>query len=113
MVTGIPFTYDYSAWNRLLQEKEKGTVVEIEEEGKLVGYTINDDFLAMGGSLNPNKFLGVSDISSDSFGNNPSDWVAPSAALDLVKGTLSFTFPWDYADGYGYEQVRVVYTLRR
>lgn len=113
MVTGIPFTYDYSAWNRLLQEKEKGTVVEIEEEGKLVGYTINDDFLAMGGSLNPSKFLGVSDISSDSFGNNPSDWVAPSAALDLVKGTLSFTFPWDYADGYGYEQVRVVYTLRR
>ena len=23
MVTGIPFTYDYSAWNRLLKEKER------------------------------------------------------------------------------------------
>ena len=113
MIMGIPFTYDYSAWNRLLKEKEKGTVVEIEEDGKLVGYTINDDFLTMGGSLDPNRFLGVSNISSDTFGNNPSDWVAPSALLDLAKGTLSFTFPWDYADGNGYEQVRVVYTLHR
>ena len=113
MIMGIPFTYDYSAWNRLLKEKEKGTVVEIEEDGKLVGYTINDDFLTMGGSLDPNRFLGVSNISSDSFGNNPSDWIVPSAALDLAKGTLSFTFPWDYADGNGYEQVHVVYILHR
>ena len=113
MIMGIPFTYDYSAWNRLLKEKEKGTVVEIEEDGRLVGYTINDDFLTMGGSLDPNRFLGVSNISSDTFGNNPSDWVALSALLDLEKGTLSFTFPWDYADGNGYEQVHVVYTLHR
>ena len=113
MVTGIPFTYDYSAWNRLLKEKEKGTIVNIEEEGKIVGYTIDDDFLSMGGSLNPSRFLGVSDISRDVFGNNPSDWVASSAKLDFAKGTLSFTFPWDFADGNGYEQVHVVYTLHR
>ena len=113
MVTGIPFTYDYSAWNRLLKEKEKGTIVNIEEEGKIVGYTIDDDFLSMGGSLNPSRFLGVSDISRDAFGNDPSDWVASSAKLDFAKGTLSFTFPWDFADGNGYEQVHVVYTLHR
>ena len=113
MVTGIPFTYDYSAWNRLLKEKEKGTIVNIEEEGKIVGYTIDDDFLSMGGSLNPSRFLGVSDISRDVFGNDPSDWVAPSAKLDFTKGTLSFTFPWDFADGSGYEHVHVVYTLHR
>jgi len=53
----------------------------------------------------------MSNISNDEFGNNPSDWVAPSATLDLQKGKLSFLFPWDYADGNGYEQVSVVYTL--
>ena len=113
MITCIPFKYDYSAWNRLLEEKAKGTIVEIEEDGNTVGYTIDDDFLLMGGSLNPNKFLGVSDISSDGFGNSPSDWIASSSVLDFTKGTLTFTFPWDFADANGYEQVTVVYTLHQ
>jgi len=110
MITGLPFIYHYSLWERLLQKR--GSIVEIEEDGKIVGYTIDDDFFMQGGSLNPNKFLGMSNISNDEFGNNPSDWVAPSATLDLQKGKLSFLFPWDYADGNGYEQVSVVYTLR-
>ena len=110
MITGLPFIYHYSLWDRLLQKR--GSIVEIEEDGKIVGYTIDDDFFMQGGSLNPNKFLGMSNISNDEFGNNPSDWVAPSATLDLQKGKLSFLFPWDYADGNGYEQVSVVYTLR-
>ena len=113
MITCIPFKYDYSAWNRLLEEKAKGTIVEIEEDGNTVGYTIDDDFLLMGGSLNPNKFLGVSDISSDGFGNSPSDWIASSSVLDFTKGTLTFTVPWDFADANGYEQVTVVYTLHQ
>lgn len=110
-VAGLPFAYNYSAWNRLLKEKAKGTIVEIEEDGNLVGYRIDDDFLMMGGSLDPNKFLGVSAIDSDTFGHDPSDWVAPSASVDFEKGKLSFVFPWDFADGNGYEQVRVVYTM--
>lgn len=110
MITGLSFIYHYSLWDRLLQKR--GSIVEIEEDGKIVGYTIDDDFFMQGGSLNPNKFLGMSNISNDEFGNDPSDWVAPSATLDLQKGKLSFLFPWDYADGNGYEQVSVVYTLR-
>ena len=87
--------------------------MNIEEEGKIVGYTIDDDFLSMGGSLNPSRFLGVSDISRDAFGNDPSDWVASSAKLDFTKGTAFVLVPMDFADGSGYEQVHVVYTLHR
>lgn len=110
-IIGLAFNYTFSAWDRLLALKEKGAVVQIEEGGKLVGYKIDDDFLTMGGSIAPQRWLAVSDVSKDTFGNSPTDWIQPTASYDFTKGTMTFVFPWDFDSANGYEQVRVTYTM--
>ena len=112
-ITGIAFNYTFSAWDRLLALKEKGAVVQIEEDGKLVGYKIDDDFLTAGGSIDPQRWLAVSDVSKDTFGNTPTDWIQPAASYDFSKGTMTFVFPWDFDAANGYEQVRVTYTMHQ
>ena len=112
-IIGLAFDYTFSAWDRLLALKEKGTVVEIEEGGKLVGYKIDDDFLTMGGSIAPQRWLAVSDVSRDTCTHTPTDWIQPTASYDFTKGTMTFIFPWDFDGANGYEQVRVTYTMHK
>lgn len=79
----------------------------------MVGYQVTDEFLLAGGSIDPQRWLAVSDVSHDTFGNSPSDWIEPSGQFDFTKGTMTFVFPWDFEAANGYEQVRVTYTMHK
>ena len=112
-ISTLPFFYRFSAWERVKELRDKGTLIYVKENGKTVGYQITDEFLLAGGSIDPQRWLGISDISRDTYGNAPSDWVTPKGHIDFAKGTMTFVFPWDFEAANGYEQVRVTYTMHK
>lgn len=112
IITRIPFDYSYSAWTRMRQKAAEGATFEVDENGTMVQYElstyINDYYV----TLDPANYLGTSDISSDQWGNDPSDYVTPSATYDAAKGEMTFQFPWDHMNySYGYTQIKVTYQL--
>ncbi len=112
IITRIPFDYSYSAWNRMQQKADEGATFEVDENGTMVQYDlstyINDYYV----TLNPANYLGTSDISSDQWSNDPSDYIEPSATYDTSKGEMTFQFPWDHVNySYGYTQIKVTYQL--
>ena len=113
MISALPFVYYFSAWERVKELRDKGTLVYVKENGKIVGYQITDEFLLAGGSIDPQRWLGISDISRDTYNNTPSDWVTPKGHVDFTKGTMTFVFPWDFEAANGYQQVRVTYTMHK
>ena len=113
MISALPFVYYFSAWERVKKLRDKGTLVYVKENGKIVGYQITDEFLLAGGSIDPQRWLGISDISRDTYNNTPSDWVTPNGHVDFTKGTMTFVFPWDFEAANGYQQVRVTYTMHK
>ena len=113
MISALPFVYYFSAWERVKELRDKGSLVYVKENGKIVGYQITDEFLLAGGSIDPQRWLGISDISRDTYNNTPSDWVTPKGHVDFTKGTMTFVFPWDFEAANGYQQVRVTYTMHK
>ena len=75
-ISTLPFVYRFSAWERVKELRDKGTLIYVKENGKTVGYQITDEFLLAGGSIDPQRWLGISDISRDTYDNAPSDWVS-------------------------------------
>lgn len=112
MIYALPFVYYFSAWERVKKLRDEGTIIYVKENGKTVGYQITDEFLMAGGSIDPQRWLAVSDVSHDTFKNSPSDWIEPKGSFDFTNGTMSFVFPWDFDAANGYEQIRVTYTLQ-
>ena len=112
-IHALPFVYYFSAWERVKKLRDEGATVYIKENGKNVGYQVTDEFLLAGGSIDPLRWLAVSDVSRDTFKNSPSDWIEPKGNFDFTKGTMTFVFPWDFDTANGYEQVRVTYTMHR
>jgi hypothetical protein len=112
MIYALPFVYYFSAWERVKKLRDEGTIIYVKENGKTVGYQITDEFLMAGGSIDPQRWLAVSDVSRDTFKNSPSDWIEPKGSFDFTNGTMSFVFPWDFDAANGYEQIRVTYTLQ-
>ena len=112
-ISTLPFVYRFSAWERVKELRDKGTLIYVKENGKTVGYQITDEFLLAGGSIDPQRWLGISDISRDTYDNAPYDWVTPKGHIDFKKGTMTFVFPWDFEAANGYEQVRVTYTMHK
>ncbi|MBR5240376.1 MAG: DUF4929 family protein [Muribaculaceae bacterium] len=106
----VPFEYNYSLWNKLQAKSEE--VVEVDEsgEGDMVEYTLGDLF-EYGASLDPKVYLFTTTISEDGIGNEPSDWVEPSASYDFEKGTFKFVFPFAMTNTYGYLNVEVTYSM--
>lgn len=113
LISALPFVYHFSAWERVKKLRDEGALVYVKENGKMVGYQVTDEFLLAGGSIDPQRWLAVSDVSHDTFGNSPSDWIEPSGQFDFTKGTMTFVFPWDFEAANGYEQVRVTYTMHK
>lgn len=111
-VVAVPFTYDYSAWNRLKKAAEGGGKAVVDEGDTQAEYSLSDLILG-GGSMDPNDYLFKSSIDSDNWENEPTDWIKPEARIDTKAGTLTFIFPIDFENGSGYTQVKVTYQLKK
>lgn len=101
----IPFHYNYSAWSRQLQLVESGDPLATE-------------LLTYGVSAAPATYLGISDVMEDLWEIDEEEegvanlYVTPRGEIDFKAGTMTFEFPFDHADQYGYSRVNVVYTLK-
>lgn len=101
----IPFKYDFSAWNRQLSLVEAGNPTALE-------------LLTYGVSAAPATYLGVNDVLEDVWEVDEDEdgvanlYVYPRGEIDFNAGTMTFEFPFDHADQYGYSRVKVVYSLK-
>lgn len=101
----IPFEYNYSAWDRMLDLISEKNPAVIE---------IMTSCLA-----SPASYLGVSDILTDYWGIDEEEdeainlYVTPKGRIDFANGTMTFEFPFDHADQYGYSRVNVTYSLQK
>lgn len=114
-ITKIPFVYTYSVWTRLQQLAESGAEVAVNEGETDVTYSVSG-LLEQYNPFNPDAILGNSDISSDAYVHDPSNYVSPTSSYDLTNGTMKFEFSWDYGAGsilYDYIRVNVTYTLHK
>lgn len=101
----IPFKYTYTAWDRQLGLVESGDA----EATELLGYGV---------SAAPASYLGVSDVLEDYWDMDSEEdkinlYVYPKGEIDFNAGTMTFEFPFDHADQYGYSRVKVTYTLKK
>lgn len=114
-VTRVPFSYDWSVWNRL--NGMRNTEVNVNEGETSASYTVqqlfDDNYQEF---FNPVLYLGNDAVDEDDKGNEPSNWVTPSASADFSAGTMTFTFAWDYGAGAkltDYVRVNVTYTMHQ
>lgn len=97
----IPFTYNYSAWTRNLAKISANDPDAIE----LMGYNI---------IAHPKAYLGMYDVNEDYWEVEENNlYVAPAGKIDFANGIMTFEFPFDHADQYGYSRVKVTYTLAK
>jgi hypothetical protein len=109
-VNVVPFDFKYSAWDRLLQKAEAGETAIVDDGESQTEYSLSD-LITQGASLDPYDYLFTSDISSDNWENEPSDWVAPNGVYNFNNGTFTFTFAFDHVMSYGYCKIEVKYTM--
>lgn len=101
----IPFEYSFTAWDRMLDlvAENNPEIMEI-----MVSYTSA-----------PYSYLGMLDVLTDSWGIDeeedgvPNLYVEPKGTIDFANGTMTFEFPFDHADQYGYSRVKVTYSLQK
>lgn len=110
-VVKVPFAYTYSVWTRL--NEHAGDMVNVEEGNTYVEYSIGE-LIEQYNTFNPALYLGNSDVSSDEYEAELSNFVQPSARYDFGAGNMTFEFSWDYGAGmvlYDYIRVKVTYTM--
>ena len=99
----IGFEYSYTAWDRNLEKIVGGDPTAIE----LLGYGI---------SAHPGAWLGMSSVLDDEWlleeDGEVSLYCQPTGVIDFEAGTMTFEFPFDHADQYGYSRVKVTYKLK-
>lgn len=95
----IPFAYKYSAWDRNLDLYAEGNAEIIE----MLVYNVVAD---------PKVYLGVSDVNEDAWEIEENNlYASPKGSIDFANGKMTFEFPFDHADQYGYSRVKVSYSL--
>lgn len=101
----VAFAYTYSAWDRMLALIESRNPDALE----LMSSTLS----------HPAQYLGISSVGSDDWEIDEEEdgvrdlYTAPKGEIDFAAGTMTFEFPFDHADQYGYSRVKVVYTLAK
>lgn len=101
----VPFEYSYTAWDRML------ALIE----GR------NPDALELMSSMlsHPAQYLGISSVLTDDWEIDEEEdgvrnlYTEPKGEIDFANGTMTFEFPFDHADQYGYSRVKVVYSLAK
>lgn len=101
----IPFTYSYTAWDRMLALIEGRNPDALELMSAMLSH--------------PAQYLGISSVLSDDWEiDEDADGVRnlytePKGEIDFANGIMTFEFPFDHADQYGYSRVKVVYSLAK
>jgi len=109
-ITGVPFAYVYSAYESLKTKAASGSTLTVDEGESKAEYTLSE-ILSQYQTLNPDAYLGITDITEDQYYYDPSNWIEANATFDLDKKTMNFAFPWDFSGLYDYLKVNVTYTL--
>lgn len=96
----IPFTYEYTAWSRLLQKVAENDDSALE--------LFNTD-----GTADPEYYLLPSDVNYDTFDSEENNfYVEPKGSINFQDGTMEFMFPADHALAGGYARVNVKYSVK-
>ena len=116
VITGIPFAYNFSAWERQLKMAEAGETVDVVVLDPSTGEvqysepeTPMQSLIDQGMTFSPSYHLISSDISEDSWESGT--WKAPKSKIDFAKGTWDFSFSWDHQNSSGWTLVDVTYQL--
>lgn len=100
----VNFNYFYTAWNRQVELFKQNDPVIFEQTG-------------YGMYAHPAAFLGMSSVLDDEWlleeDGEVSLYCEPKGTVDFEKGTMTFEFPFDHSDQYGYSRVKVVYTIAK
>lgn len=102
----IPFRFEYSPWDRFLGLYEQND----PKARELIMYT---NILP-----SPYAHLGMNDVLENywSFETEEPDkidlYTTPKGSINFNDGTMSFVFPFDHEDQYGYSLVKVTYRLK-
>ena len=115
-IQGIPFLYDFSAWERQEKMAQEGATVDIVVIDPITGDVMYSEpespmtgLIENGLSFDPYKLMTYSDISEDSW--ETGIWKAPEAHVNFADGKMSFRFPWDHANSSDWTLIEVTYTL--
>lgn len=109
--TTVPMIYSWSAYDRLKAMADAGEEVEVDNGDAGKEMVSLADILESSNTLEPAYWLYNSSIEEDGWGNDPSDWIEPTGKIDFAKGTMTFTYPWDFQNASGYEQITATYTF--
>lgn len=102
----IPFQYDFTAWSRQLALIEEGDAIAMELQ-------------SYGVTAAPACYLGISSVLEDEWEIDEDEdgvsnlYVTPHAEIDFTAGTMTFEFPFDCEDQYGYSRIKVTYTIKQ
>lgn len=109
-IGGIDYQIKYSAWDRLKAMADKGLSIETEsgQDGAKVNELVTD-LISYGVTLEPFYFLRYSDINEDTWGNEPSDWIAPTAVIDTEAKQIKYEFTFDHYSAGGYTRIYLTY----
>lgn len=101
----IPFQYSYTAWDRMLALIEGRNPDALE----IMSSTLS----------HPAQYLGISNVLTDDWEIDEDEdgvrnlYTAPKGVINFANGTMTFEFPFDHADQYGYSRVKVTYSLSK
>ena len=101
----VPFAYSYTAWDRMLALIEGRNPDALELMSAMLSH--------------PAQYLGISSVLSDDWEIDEEEdgvrnlYTEPKGEIDFANGTMTFEFPFDHADQYGYSRVKVVYSLAK
>ncbi|MDE6127358.1 MAG: DUF4929 domain-containing protein, partial [Muribaculaceae bacterium] len=101
----VPFNYSYTAWDRMLALIEGRNPDALELMSAMLSH--------------PAQYLGISSVLSDDWEIDEEEdgvrnlYTEPKGEIDFANGTMTFEFPFDHADQYGYSRVKVVYSLAK
>lgn len=102
----VNFNYFYTAWNRQVDLFLKKDPIVFEQ----TCYSVFS---------HPAAHLGLSNVLTNDWEEDiegegeESLYCEPKGTVDFEKGTMTFVFPFDHADQYGYSRVKVVYTIAK
>lgn len=114
---GVPFVYDYSAWNRQEKMANEGALVDIVVKDPSTGEVMMSEpekpmtsCIEEGLTFRPGHYLINTSISSD--GWETGIWKQPLASYDMVNGKMKFVFSWDHTYSSDWTLIEVTYDLR-
>lgn len=112
----VPFSFSFTAWDRVVKKCEEGVEVEIMEGETKVKKSLEELIYTeygenMSATMNPNFWLINTGIDEDGWENEPSMYVQSKGRIDFKEGIMEFVFPWDFQNAGGYERIHSEYKI--